>query len=187
MAGIGTSAAPGGRRRQVVLVTVLAVLASVFVTFVPVPAGALPVGTATVMARGIAQPTDITTGPDGNLWFTDTGADAIGRITPTGTVTIFGGPGILAPSDITAGPDGNLWFTSPYTDTVGRITTAGVVTDFTDPTISAPQGIVGGPDGNVWFTNLDSIGQITPAGVVVELHRSVDRPADRHHGRPERR
>ncbi|HEX9235282.1 MAG TPA: hypothetical protein VF972_03260, partial [Actinomycetota bacterium] len=32
----------------------------------------------------------ITPGPDGNLWFTDTSADAIGRITPTGAVTEFG-------------------------------------------------------------------------------------------------
>jgi len=174
MAGIGSS----GQRRRLVLVSVVALLASVFITFTPAPASALPVGTATVMARGIAEPTDITTGPDGNLWFTDTGADAIGRITPAGVVTVFGGEGISAPSQIVAGPDGNLWFTNTYSDSIGQITTAGVVTNFTDPTISYPQGIAVGSDGNLWFTNLDSIGQITTAGVVANFtDPTIDAPS----------
>ena len=37
----------------------------------------------------------ITAGPDGNLWFTETGANGIGRITPAGVVTEFS-PGISA-------------------------------------------------------------------------------------------
>jgi len=63
-------------------------------------------------------PVDITTGPDGNLWFTDerggtANAAAIGRITPTGTITLFS-PGLTSGNtvrSITTGPDGNLWFT----------------------------------------------------------------------------
>ena len=34
-------------------------------------------------------PDGITTGPDGNLWFTEFAASKIGRITPTGTITEF--------------------------------------------------------------------------------------------------
>jgi len=56
---------------------------------------------------------EITTGPDGNLWFTeDTPANKIVRITPAGVVTEFVVPTANSrPSGITTGPDGNLWFT----------------------------------------------------------------------------
>jgi len=40
----------------------------------------------------IVFPTSITTGPDGALWFTNTGNDTIGRITTDGIVTSYGGP-----------------------------------------------------------------------------------------------
>ena len=56
------------------------------------------------------SPNDITTGPDGNLWFTEFGK--IGRITPAGVITEF--PILTANSaavQITTGPDGKLWFT----------------------------------------------------------------------------
>ena len=59
----------------------------------------------------------IASGSDGNLWFTDN-AGNIGRMTPTGSATVFstvaasGGEAYGgAPEDIAAGPDGNLWFT----------------------------------------------------------------------------
>jgi virginiamycin B lyase len=52
----------------------------------------------------------ITTGPDGNLWFTEFSNNKIGRITPSGTVTEFSGisTGGLFYADIAAGPDGNV-------------------------------------------------------------------------------
>ncbi len=37
----------------------------------------------------ISDPEGITTGSDGNLWFTDVGNNSIGRITPSGAVTEF--------------------------------------------------------------------------------------------------
>src|SRR4029453_14628398 len=55
----------------------------------------------------------ITVGPDGNLWFTDTGTYSVVLITPAGVVTEFGvtvSLGILG--GIPAGPDGNIWFTN---------------------------------------------------------------------------
>jgi len=114
-------------------------------------------------------------GPDGNMWFTETYANAIGRITPAGAVTEFSA-GISSsahPESITAGPDGNLWFTEQNGYRIGRITTAGVVTEFgTGITPNAIlRGIASGPDGNLWFTELtaNKIGRITPAGVVTEF------------------
>src|SRR5262245_54288010 len=71
----------------------------------------------------------ITAGPDGNVWFADPVAHAVGRITPAGQVTEFPTPGIEADA-ITAGPDGNLWFlnnalTFSGSPAVGRITPDG--------------------------------------------------------------
>ena len=60
---------------------------------------------------------DITSGPDGNLWYTNYACKTIGRITPSGEITelylnFF-------PQFILAGPDGNLWFTCSHG--MGRI------------------------------------------------------------------
>ena len=54
----------------------------------------------------------ITTGPDGNVWYTGYTGNSIARVTPTGVLTVFPVPtsGSL-PYEITTGPDGNLWFT----------------------------------------------------------------------------
>jgi streptogramin lyase len=55
----------------------------------------------------------ITAGADGNLWFTDN--YGIGRITPTGQITVFPvQAGVQTgeqqfPNEISSGPDGNLW------------------------------------------------------------------------------
>src|SRR6266536_6550267 len=39
-----------------------------------------------------SRPYSIVTGPDGNLWFTESDRSAIGRITPTGEITEFDTP-----------------------------------------------------------------------------------------------
>jgi len=101
----------------------------------------------------------ITTGPDGNLWFTETNANQIGRITPSGTITEFPIPAPFTNlAAITSGPDGNLWFTNWFPfgipigsglgPEVGRITTAGLVSETAGP---AGVGITAGPDGNLWI------------------------------------
>ena len=97
-------------------------------------------------------PEGITAGPDGALWFTEFGADKIGRITTGGIITEFPLSLGAAPLGITAGPDGNLWFTEAGSDRIGRITPAGVITEFILAAGSAPPRITTGPDGNMWFT-----------------------------------
>jgi streptogramin lyase len=131
----------------------------------PVPAGSFPGG--------------ITTGPDGNLWFTAEGTGDVGRMTPGGAVTMFDvtGPapgtptdvGFVAPVDqITPGSDGALWFTLPFEDRIGRIATDGSFATFPIPGVTGPQpeAITPGPDGNVWFTapGINRIGRIVPGG-----------------------
>src|SRR5262249_13423248 len=114
-----------------------------------------------------ARPEGITRGPDGNLWFAESIADRIGRITPAGVVTQFSLPFGSQPSQLTAGPDGNVWFTEPGSSRVGRITPAGVITEFSAGITpnGRPVGISRGPDGNLWFTEAQAnkIGRITPA------------------------
>ena len=118
---------------------------------------------------------DVTTGADGNLYFTD-GASKICRVTTSGKFTAFpftdrtGG----YPYQITKGPDGNLWFTD-HSHEIVKMTPSGKFTTFTVPTRNgSTDDIAAGPDGNLWFTldNTDAsskIGRITPSGVITEF------------------
>ena len=60
-----------------------------------------------------SEPTGITAGEDGALWFTMRGTGELGRITTTGVVTEFDADldSEDTLNDIAAGPDGKLWFT----------------------------------------------------------------------------
>jgi streptogramin lyase len=134
---------------------------------------------------GIPMPFGITSGPDGNVWFTeDRFPDAgIARITEDGKITEFkaGLPAHSDPAGITTGPDGNLWFAEEHNNAVGKITPDGVITMFTlgDQVGSGPADVVVGPDKNIWFTGYDGssgryIGRITPVtGVITRYAKGV--------------
>ena len=137
-----------------------------------------PAGAITEYAAALGtEPLDLTKGPDGNLWFTDGGTPAIGRITPSGTISTFT-TGLNAGSDpieIAAGSDGSLWFTDQgSTPALGRITTTGTITEYSAglQVGSKPVGPAAGPDGNLWFTTYGSatpgVGRITPGGGITE-------------------
>ncbi len=145
----------------------------------------------------------ITAGPDGAVWFGLTsqpldGSDEqtmIGRITSTGSVSLYPLRNGSSVSSLTAGADGNVWFTdqdhtqnrSRAGDFIGRITPEGTITLFrlhVQPAgvtgiffsqIPDFGGITSGPDGNVWFTGqtkgagmdvIPYIGRITQRGRV---------------------
>jgi len=118
---------------------------------------------------------DITTGPGGNLYFTD-GASRVWRVTTTGHFTAFPFTDSTNgyPYQITTGPDGNLWFTD-RAGLIVKMTTAGKFTTFNVPRSNgATDDITAGPDGNLWFTldgtdSSSKIGRITPAGVITEF------------------
>jgi virginiamycin B lyase len=111
-------------------------------------------------------PVGITTGPDGNLWFTDH-AGFVGTMTPAGVVTTHGISGTSADGIVT-GPDGNLWFTDGHN--IGQMTTGGVLSEFAIPNANDPRGITVGPDGALWFAeyNGDTIANVTTGGVFTE-------------------
>jgi virginiamycin B lyase len=131
---------------------------------------------------------DLTVGPDGNLWFgTYANEVEIGRITPAGALTAFPLPaGYDFPPSLTVGPDGNLWFTESILplagSVIGRMTLSGALTAFPLP---AGYGFSGsltvGSDGNLWFpensnnsTSPNKIGRITPAGSITEFSLPSD-------------
>ena len=127
-------------------------------------------------------PDVITSGPDGNLWFTENSANKIALARPDGSITEFPiqtrSAGLRG---ITAGPDGNLWFTENGANQIGRISTDGrSVMEYRIPTPnSGPQQIIAGPDGNLWFTefNFDQLGRLDPAsGRVTEIRLPTGRP-----------
>jgi virginiamycin B lyase len=112
------------------------------------------------LSSNISSTSTLTAGPDGNLWFSEPGAEPysqIGQITPAGTITGFPlAPGrpISFLSGLTVGPDKNLYFTlftppSPSFDPNGDI---------------IPGGIPGGIE----------IGQISTSGNVLEFAGAPD-------------
>ena len=91
-----------------------------------------------------ARPYIVALGPDGNVWFCESGAGKIGRLsTRDGTFAEFPlSDAECMPIGIIAGIDGNLWFTESHAHRIGRITPDGVVTEFPLPTPNAgPNGI----------------------------------------------
>jgi streptogramin lyase len=166
-----------GRSRLLALLRALgvALLALVLVGIDAAGATADPAGAITEHPLPTAEsaPQGITVGPDGNLWFTETQGNRIGRITTGGAITEFALPNVgSSPEGITAGPDGNLWFTEGPGNRIGRITTGGAITEFPMPHASSgPAGIAAGPDGNLWFTEFggNRVGKITTAGVITEF------------------
>jgi virginiamycin B lyase len=111
---------------------------------------------------------DITTGPDGNLWFTETGGNAIGRMTLSGVTTEFVLPTATSyPQGLAVGPDGRIWFAEYLGPRVGAITTAGAMTEYPLPggITGGSLQVVSGPGDNVWFVAGGGVGFFTTAGV----------------------
>jgi streptogramin lyase/putative cell wall-binding protein len=127
-----------------------------------------PAGVVTIFTAGISGDTvAITSGADGNLWFTEsTYGGSIGRITPAGVVTEFPAPLATNAVSIVAGPDGNVWYLGYGTRSISRVTPAGVVTTFPTPTEDGVRLTVG-PDGALWATTFQNhVERITMQGAV---------------------
>src|SRR6185295_5258107 len=91
---------------------------------------------------------DLTTGPDGNVWFTGAEADGqgvVGNVTPAGEVATFELPG--EGGDIVAGKDGNLYVGGQ--DAIWRVSTAGNVSVALQGSFKA-ESLTSGADGSLW-------------------------------------
>ena len=123
--------------------------------------------------RGSA-PTTISIARNGELWFTQSSGNRIGRMQPDGRGLVeYALPTPdSSPRIIAAGSDGNMWFSEHSGNRISRITPAGEITGFAIPTpASQPRAIALGADGNIWFGMFAAgkIGRITPAGVITEF------------------
>jgi virginiamycin B lyase len=128
-----------------------------------------------------SRPFAITSGPDGNLYFTESLAGKIARITTNGVITespLL--PQSSQPEGITTGPDGAIWFTLAAANELGRLD----ITTFTNFTLyplpvnangsglaDAPADITLGLDGNLYFTDPagGAIGRVTVRGTNISV------------------
>ncbi len=121
-----------------------------------------------------SRPYTIVAGPDGNMWFTESVGNKIGRITPLGTITEFPVPTAASgPYGITVGRDGNIWFTERYANQIAKLDiVTGQIQEYPIPTWdSQPWKIALGADGLLWFTeeNMDQLGNIDVFGTITEF------------------
>jgi YD repeat-containing protein len=103
-----------------------------------------------------SHPFGITSGPEGNVWFTDAGT---GKVTE---MSIESGPlsapkteyavENFEPMGIATGSEKNLWFVQHTVRNVVRMTPSGSVATYKLVKAGASSvGIVNGPDGNLWI------------------------------------
>jgi streptogramin lyase len=128
-----------------------------------------------------SRPYNLTTGPEGDLWITDAGLDAIDRMSTIGQVTgVFslGMPEGALPWEIVLGPEHDLWFTMLEHDALGRITPTGEITEV--PVAAPTAGITVGPDGKLWFTEVKTkaIFTIDPATLAISSFAIPTTPWD---------
>jgi len=134
----------------------------------------------TTLNPNVGVPTDttvITTGPDGRIWFGETGA--IGRITTAGKRRFPLQTPAATVEDITQGRYGAVWFVQDLNQSIsiGRLSTRGTITMYPLSPNSTSASITAGP-GGLWFaenlsdTNPESsgttfaIGRITARGQI---------------------
>ena len=128
------------------------------------PASADPVLNGEFTVGGVDSNSQISPGPDGNMWVTlaAPSTNDYAKIAPDGTVTEYDAPGLTSPVGITGGPDGKMWVT--YAGGVASFTTAAptVVTKTAIADITSARAITTGPDGNLWTADAKVI-RIPPA------------------------
>jgi virginiamycin B lyase len=122
----------------------------------------------------------VAVGPDGTVWATVQGVDALLRIAPNGDKAIIDVPIRQAGlSDIALARDGSVWFLAAGANTIGRYAN-GRFEAFAVPTPNAGlTALAVAPDGAAWFSALRAhrIGRVH-GGVVTEfkLPRDNARP-----------
>jgi virginiamycin B lyase len=112
-----------------------------------------------------AEPSDVAIAQDGSVWFTEFGANKIGRISRAGVITQFTVPTANSgPYQITAGADGAMWFTEYNSTKIGRVSSSGRMTEYQIPRLSyGAAAITSSASGDVFAAD--------PAGFVDLISR----------------
>jgi len=143
-----------------------------------------PDGVVSYITEGFSKgsvPGVLVEGPDGKIWFTDTGAGGLGTVATDGTVieyNVLQGTAKVAPTSLAVGADDNLWFTETSGAEIIKMSPSGggIVTYSSGiPSSASIQAITKGPDGNMWFTEagLDRIASISPEGSILEYGSGI--------------
>jgi streptogramin lyase len=73
----------------------------------------------------------IVSGSDGNVWFIESAANKLARMSPTGVVTEFTVPTANSrPNGLALGTDGNIWFGQSVGSKIGRISSTGTFAEY---------------------------------------------------------
>jgi streptogramin lyase len=113
-----------------------------------------------------SAPNDLALDKQGNVWFTELNANAIGRVDPrSGSIQQYPLPvsksgQMLDPYGITVDSQGNVWFTESGSNSIGRLDPASDhMSFFTPPNNSdtALMEITSDPHGTIWLTTFNSI------------------------------
>lgn len=143
---------------------------------------------------GRASPRDVIVLPGAghkDVWFTESGADRIGRLTYTDTGRyVFQDYALAAgssPSGLISG-GGFIWFTESGTDRIGRLNPdTGHLDEFECPARAHPADLDCASDGSIWFTERmrDRIAQLVITSThdyAVEEHFTTSLSGGRPHG-----
>ena len=121
-----------------------------------------------------AQPYGITSGPGGNLYFTEYSGNQIGvySVHDSSFLNPISIPtSSTEPTEITSDGLGKLWFTQSKTNQVAMLDpSTGAITEYATPAVpSGPRGIAAASDGSIWFAELNSgrVATIAPSLQIV--------------------
>jgi streptogramin lyase len=141
-------------------------------------ASAAPTEVTEYGAGSIGTPHALVVDGGGNLWFSEGGLGAIGRVTSQGQITSYSeGLEGADPAGLIVGPAGDIWFGLEVDNSrsyIGRIAPTGAITlDQLPIARTQPERLAVGPEGNVWFISsrysFPSIGYVTPLGAVAQF------------------
>src|SRR5258706_2152234 len=123
------------------------------------------------LPEGISPIRELVTAPDGNLWVTSRGGNAIVKLTPDVKVAAqYPLPKEHSnPTGMVVGPDKALWFVESGANQIGWITTDGKLVEYLIPDENGfPLRLTTGPDNAVWFTmfGVNKIGRIDSDGKI---------------------
>jgi streptogramin lyase len=155
--------------------------ASTCTTTLPVAANSFTSTTCTGITPS-SQAFAITTGPDGNLWFTEFVANRVGMFNPTTKLATEFGPLTSPATAIAPGPNGAVWFVEAGPPAgppvIGRVTPLGAIGEFSSGLAVGETlgGLTEGADGAVWFLKSGfggaAIGRLDPSTGIITFYTS---------------
>ncbi len=105
-------------------------------------------------------------GPDGLLWFSLRGAEAIGSLDPraadpVSSLRLFESPTIAGPAALFVTPDGRVWWVNSSADTVGTLDPVSGEITALEVFTGSPRAWTQTADGRLWLTTREPVGLLS--------------------------